>query len=89
MYRRSAVCSLVAAVTAAPAAAEDPRTSIAMPPDVRGAFPEHMRHHMDSRDDVIAQLAAAISKPRQRSRASSWYRARPWDLVAICGADAA
>ncbi|MBK8175104.1 MAG: hypothetical protein IPK66_07525 [Rhodospirillales bacterium] len=50
---------LLAALTAMPAAAEDPRTPVELPPDVRAAFMEEMRHHMDSLDDVIAALAAA------------------------------
>ena len=43
------------------AAAEDPRTPIKLP-YMRGAFLEHMRHHMDSLDDVMAQLATADFK---------------------------
>lgn len=66
MHWRSAFCLLVAAVIVTPAVAEDPRTSIEMPPDVRGAFLEHMRHHMDSLDDVIAQLAAGDFKGAAR-----------------------
>ena len=62
MQWRIAFCLLVALVTMTSAAAEDPRTSIEMPADVRGAFLEHMRHHMDSLDDVMAQLAAADFK---------------------------
>jgi hypothetical protein len=54
-----ALFSLVAAPLVAPAAAEDARTPIKMPPDMRSAFLEHMRHHMDSLDDVMTQLAAA------------------------------
>lgn len=59
MRRHIAFCLLIAAVVVTPAAAEDARTPIKMPPDVRSAFLEHMRHHMDSLDDVMAQLAAA------------------------------
>lgn len=44
------------------AAEEDPRTPIKLPPDQRGAFLEHMRHHMDSLDDVMAELASANFK---------------------------
>ena len=52
---------LATAVMAAPAlaAGADPRTKVAMPADLRGDFLEHMRHHMDALDDVIANLAAA------------------------------
>lgn len=50
---------LVASLLAMPAAAEDPRVPIKLPPDVRAAFMEEMRHHMDSLDDIIAALAAA------------------------------
>jgi cytochrome c556 len=42
-----------------PTAAEDLRAPVKLPPDVRAAFMEEMRHHMDSLDDVIAALAAA------------------------------
>ena len=59
MRRRIAFCLLVAVVIVTPAAAEDGRTPIEMPPEVRSAFLEHMRHHMDSLDDVMAQLAVA------------------------------
>ena len=59
MRLRIALFSLVAASLVAPAAAEDARTPIKMPPDMRSAFLEHMRHHMDSLDDLMTQLAAA------------------------------
>jgi cytochrome c556 len=62
MHWRIAFCLLIALVMMTPAAAEDPRRPIELPPDVRGAFLEHMRHHMDSLDDVMAQLAAADFK---------------------------
>ncbi len=62
MHWRIAFCLPLALVVVTPAAAEDPRTPIEMPADVRGAFLEHMRHHMDSLDDVMAQLAAADFK---------------------------
>jgi cytochrome c556 len=62
MQWRTGLWLFIAFVLATPAAAEDPRTPIEMPPDVRGAFLEHMRHHMDSLDDVMAQLAAADFK---------------------------
>jgi cytochrome c556 len=56
-----ALSALLITATAS-AAEEDPRTPIKLPPDMRGAFLEHMRHHMDSLDDVIAQLAGADFK---------------------------
>jgi cytochrome c556 len=63
MRRHIAFCLLIAVVVVVtPAAAEDARTPIKMPPDVRSAFLEHMRHHMDSLDDVMAQLASADFK---------------------------
>lgn len=39
------------------AADEDPRRTITLPADMRGAFLDHMRHHMDSLDDVMFRLA--------------------------------
>jgi cytochrome c556 len=60
---RFLMVSLAVALLATPVAAdEDARTPIELPADVRGAFLEHMRHHMDSLDDVITQLAAADFK---------------------------
>ena len=56
---RTACGLFVAALMAMPAAAEDPRVPIKLPPDVRAAFMEEMRHHMDSLDDIIAALAAS------------------------------
>jgi cytochrome c556 len=50
---------LLAASRAAAAAEDDPRTAVALPPDLRPAFLEHMREHMDSLDDVMAALARA------------------------------
>jgi cytochrome c556 len=44
------------------AAEDDPRTPIKLPPDMRGAFLEHMRHHMDALDDVMAEVADANFK---------------------------
>jgi|APTNR8051073442_1049403.scaffolds.fasta_scaffold05667_5 hypothetical protein len=51
---------LIAAAAAGPtlAANEDPRTPITLPADVRAAFLEHMRQHMNSLDDVIIELAS-------------------------------
>jgi hypothetical protein len=54
--------AVVVITGAAAAAEEDPRTTITLPADMRGPFLEHMRHHMDSLDDVMAQLAAADFK---------------------------
>ena len=48
------------------AAAEDPRMPLKLP-DMRGAFLEHMRHHMDSLD-VMAQLATADFKGAKVAR---------------------
>ena len=59
MHWRTAFGLLIASLMVTPAAAEDPRAPIKLPPDVRAAFMEEMRHHMDSLDDVIAALAAA------------------------------
>lgn len=63
MIMRALICAfgalLITAAAAGPVAAadDDPRTPITLPADLRGAFLEHMRHHMDSLDDVIAELA--------------------------------
>lgn len=62
MHWLLAFCALIAAAMITPAAADDPRAPIEMPPDLRSAFLEHMRHHMDSLDDVMAQLAIADFK---------------------------
>ena len=59
MQWRIAFRLLIASLMVTPAAAEDPRAPVKLPPDVRAAFMEEMRHHMDSLDDVIAALAAA------------------------------
>lgn len=48
----------VALTSVGPLAAEDTRTSVKLPPDVRAAFLDEMRHHMDSLDNVIAAVAA-------------------------------
>ena len=47
----------VTMVTIGGASAEDPRTRITFPADMREAFLEHMRDHMDSLDDVMSRLA--------------------------------
>ena len=50
-------------ITATATAADaDPRQTITLPADLRGAFLAHMRHHMDSLDDVMAQLAGGDFK---------------------------
>jgi cytochrome c556 len=59
MQWRIAFCLLITSLMVTPAAAEDPRAPTKLPPDVRAAFMEEMRQHMDSLDDVIAALAAA------------------------------
>ncbi|MFO1152857.1 MAG: hypothetical protein U1E42_04190 [Rhodospirillales bacterium] len=50
------------AITPTLMAANDPRMPISLPADMRGPFLEHMRHHMDSLDDVMARLADADFK---------------------------
>jgi cytochrome c556 len=63
MMVRLMIAALAAVLIAATAAsAEDLRTEIKLPADMRGAFLEHMRNHMDSLDDVMVQLAAADFK---------------------------
>jgi hypothetical protein len=42
--------------------ADDPRTAIDLPPEVRAAFLEHMRTHMISLDGVVQLLAAGKIK---------------------------
>jgi ABC-type sugar transport system substrate-binding protein len=54
MARFPMVALALALMAANAAAAEDLRTPIALPADMRGAFLEHMRHHMDAFDDVMA-----------------------------------
>jgi hypothetical protein len=46
-------------VLAVPAAAEDNRTVLDLPPDVKVQFLEHMRTHMTSLNDVIQLLSDA------------------------------
>lgn len=55
-----AMAALLMAATSV--AAEDPRTVIKLPAEVRAAFMEHMRDHMDSLDDVMAELAVGDLK---------------------------
>ena len=66
MYWCIASCLLIASLMVTPAAAEDPRAPVKLPPDVRAAFMEEMRHHMDSLDDVIADFAAAAKAARTK-----------------------
>jgi cytochrome c556 len=49
-------------INATNAAAADPRTPITLPADMRDAFLEHMRLHMESLDDVMAELGAGDFK---------------------------
>lgn len=42
--------------------AEDSRTVVKMPAEIRAEFMDEMRHHMDSFDDVLAQVAAGDFK---------------------------
>jgi cytochrome c556 len=63
MVRTLMVALVSVSIAATVAAAEDdPRTPIKLPPDMRGAFLEHMRDHMDSLDDVMAEMADADFK---------------------------
>lgn len=62
MPRSATLLTISMLFMAATAAADDPRTPISLPADLRPAFLEHMRHHMDALDDVMAQLAAADFK---------------------------
>lgn len=49
---------LVLTALAAPAAkAEDSRTAVDLPPDVRTQFLEHMRTHMNALNDVVQLMA--------------------------------
>lgn len=59
---KSAVLAAVLALAALPALAEDPRTRIDMPPEVRDQFLEHMRNHMAALDSVMQLLAAGQTK---------------------------
>jgi cytochrome c556 len=62
MARFLTVALAVVLMAAGDAAAEDMRTAITLPADMRGDFLEHMRDHMDSLDDVMVELAAADFK---------------------------
>ena len=57
MARILVVLLAVAFIGGGGAAAEDPRTEVSFPADMRDAFLEHMRDHMDSLDDVMSRLA--------------------------------
>ncbi|ACJ01048.1 hypothetical protein [Rhodospirillum centenum] len=48
---------LVGMVAGGGVAAEDSRTVVKMPAEFRAEFMDEMRHHMDSFDDVLAQVA--------------------------------
>lgn len=56
------VLALIVITASATAEDADPRQVITLPSDMRGAFLAHMRHHMDSLDEVIGQLAGADFK---------------------------
>jgi cytochrome c556 len=53
------IFSLLMAVAAR---ADDPRTPVTLPPDIRADFLAEMRRHMDSLDDVLVRLAAGDFK---------------------------
>lgn len=57
MMRLPMVLLALVPIAAAGAAAQDSRDAITLPEELRGAFLEHMRDHMDSLDDVMARLA--------------------------------
>ena len=59
MARFPIVLLAVTLIAANGAAADDPRTAITLPAEMREGFLEHMRDHMDSLDDVMTELAAA------------------------------
>jgi aldehyde:ferredoxin oxidoreductase len=59
---KSTLLAAVLALAALPALAEDPRTHIDLPPEVRDQFLEHMRNHMATLDGVIQLLAAGQTK---------------------------
>jgi hypothetical protein len=61
--RRILSAVLLAALSSTAAiAAEDARTAITLPPEVRTQFLEHMRTHMTSLDNVIQLLASGKVK---------------------------
>jgi cytochrome c556 len=57
MLRVLAVLLIMTLITA-DAVADDPRTVVKLPAEMRDAFLEHMRDHMDSLDDLMSELAA-------------------------------
>lgn len=59
---RFLVVLAMALIATGGAAAEDTRTAIKLPAEMREDFLEHMRNHMDSLDDVMSQLAGADFK---------------------------
>jgi cytochrome c556 len=46
---------------------EDPRIPVTLPPEMRPAFLQHMRDHMDSLDDVMAELGKGDFKGAARA----------------------
>jgi len=59
-FRTGVIAAVLMVATGA--AAEDPRTEITLPAEVRAAFMEHMRDHMDALDDVMVALSDADFK---------------------------
>ena len=58
MRRMILAAGLVVAALATPAAkAEDSRTAVDLPPDVKTQFLEHMRTHMNALNDVVQLMA--------------------------------
>lgn len=58
MRKMILAAGLVLAAFATPAAkAEDSRTAVDLPPDVRTQFLEHMRTHMNALNDVVQLMA--------------------------------
>lgn len=59
---KSMVLGAALALAAVPALAEDSRTQLDLPPDVRVQFLEEMRNHMAALDGVVQLLAAGQPK---------------------------
>ncbi|ALK09259.1 hypothetical protein [Blastochloris viridis] len=59
---KSTVLGLMLALASLPAAAEDARTRLDLPPEIRELFLEEMRNHMAALDGVIQLLAAGQTK---------------------------
>ena len=57
-----ALAGFVAFGGAAPAVAADERVVLKMPPDMRADFLQHMSHHMDALNNVIAAVATGDFK---------------------------